>query len=360
MGVKLQDLVCRKKIDLSYLKGKIIAIDAPNVIMSLLNVSFKNAGDLMMDRTQRPISHLYGILYRVIFYYSKNLLPIFCFDGRVSELKRVITKDQLNDFRYTFKRYQEAMKKSDYGSARFITLSKEFFWPNIIMESRKLLNTLGVPYIDSPASAEAQCAELVKSGYAHYSNSQDYDSLLFGCPHIIQNLSKSQRRKVKGRWTYQKIEPQVIHLQETLDALEIDRFQLVDLSLLIETDFFPGIKSIGPKTALKLIKKYKSLEKVIIGGKDTYNFSKLSPDLISKVRKIFLLPDVIKSPSNLYWNPPDKSNVINLLCKDHHLNFKRVSNNLDKLEKNYHSCLQVFASKKTKPKIAQKTLDSVF
>lgn len=112
MGVKLQDLVCRKKIELSYLKGKIITIDAPNIIMGLLNVSFKNAGDLIMDRTQRPISHLYGILYRIIFYYNKSILPIFCFDGRVFELKIVITKDQLNDFRYTFKRYQEAMKKT--------------------------------------------------------------------------------------------------------------------------------------------------------------------------------------------------------------------------------------------------------
>ena len=72
MGVKLQDLVNKVSIDFSKLAGKIIAIDAPNIVMSLFNFARKNPdgtpAGLILDRTQRPISHLYGLLYRTYFF----------------------------------------------------------------------------------------------------------------------------------------------------------------------------------------------------------------------------------------------------------------------------------------------------
>ena len=84
MGVKLQNIVVRKQIDFHDLQGKIIAIDAPNIIMGLFNFTRKNPdgtyAGLILDRTQRPISHLYGLLYRVNFLYKKNIFPIFCFE----------------------------------------------------------------------------------------------------------------------------------------------------------------------------------------------------------------------------------------------------------------------------------------
>ena len=184
MGVKLQDLVFRRPIEFQELVGKIIAIDAPNIIMSLFNFTRKNSdgsyAGLILDRTQRPISHLYGLLYRINFFYTKKIFPIFCFDGRDSDLKKITTKDQLNDFRFTQMWYKEAIKSGDRVAAKQIALSKEYLWQNIIEESKELLGALGIPYIESPASAESQCAYLVKEGITHYSNSQDFDSLLFG------------------------------------------------------------------------------------------------------------------------------------------------------------------------------------
>ena len=220
MGVKLQNIINRKKIYFPDLAGKIIAVDAPNIIMSLFNFARKNPdgsyAGLILDRTQRPISHLYGLLYRTNFYYTKKIFPIFCFDGKVSELKKVITKDQLKDFLFTQRWYEEAMKDGKRDLARQIAMSNEYLWHNIIEESKQLLGTLGVPYIESPASAESQCAYLVKEKVAHFSNSQDFDSLLFGCPFTIQNLSKSLRRKVQGKWTYNKVEPYTINNNKIL------------------------------------------------------------------------------------------------------------------------------------------------
>ena len=361
MGVKLQEIIVRKHVALQDLEGKIIAVDAPNIIMGLFNFARKNPDGkhmgLILDRTQRPISHLYGLIYRINFFYSKRIFPIFCFDGRDSELKKLITKDQLKDFRITQSWYKQALECDIKELARQIALSKEYMWQNIILESKQLLSALGVPYIESPASAESQCAYLVKERIADYSNSQDFDSLLFGCSFLLQNLSKSLRRKIQGRWKYQKIIPQKINLQKNLDNLEITIFQLVDIGILIGTDYFPGIHGLGPKKALTLIRKYQQIEQVITNERQNYDFSKLTPEIIKKVRKIFLFPIVNENIEEFLWNPPDKSNVISQLCEDHYLNRERVVNNLEKFEKNYEKCRDFFIYERKQPKSIQLTLD---
>ena len=363
MGVKLQDLIIRKKIDIKSLVGSIIAIDAPNIIMSLFNFARKNPdgsyAGLILDRTQRPISHLYGLLYRVNFLYSKKIFPIFCFDGKVSELKRIITTDKLHDFQFYQKWYNSAIGRGDKDLARNIALSRGYLWHNIIKESKELLGALGVPYVESPASAESQCAYLVKQKIATYSNSQDFDSLLFGCPYMIQNLSKSLKRKVQGRWQYQKIEPFKIELQKNLYNLDITYFQLVDLGILMGTDYFPGIKGIGPKKALTLIRKYHTIEKIAFHEKDKYDFAQLSMELLHKIRRVFLFPDVNEHINELYWNMPNSSKVMTLLCKDHHLNEDRVHDNLGKLISNFNSCRAYFTHLEAKPRSIQITLDKL-
>ncbi len=361
MGVKLQNIIVRKAISYQDLVGKIIAIDAPNIIMGLFNFARKNSDasdtSLILDRTQRPISHLYGLLYRVRFYYSKGIFPIFCFDGKVSELKRVVSKDQLKDFLFTQKWYEQAVKEGNKKLARQIALSTEYMWQNIIQESKRLLGALGVPYIESPASAESQCAHLVKKRIVNFSNSQDFDSILFGCPSLIQNLSKSLRRKVQGKWQYQKIHPLHMNLHKNLKNLQISLFQLIDVGILIGTDYFPGITGIGPKKALTLIRKYKNIETLILKEYHNNDFHKLTPDIIKRVRKIFVFPEVLESLDNIHWNLPNKTRVMSLLCREHHLDKNRVNSNLIKFEKSYKTCREYFISKKDYLKPKQATLD---
>ena len=363
MGVKLRDLVIRHAIEFSKLAGKIIAVDAPNVIMSLFNFARKNPdgsqAGLILDRTQRPISHLYGLLYRTNFFYSKKIFPIFCFDGLDSDLKKLKTKDRLNDFLFTEKLYRSLLQSGNRNIAKQIALSKEYMWPNIIKESKQLLGALGVPYMNAPASAESQCAQLVKNKVADYSNSQDFDSLLFGCPRTVQNLSKSLRRKVQGRWRYQKITPVQINLKESLKKLTIDQFQLIDMAILIGNDYFQGVKHIGPKHAHKFLLKYKNLERVIQEENSNYDFSSLTQDIISKVRKIFLLPEVVDQYQDIRWNYPNEQKTLTLLCEDHHLNEERVQTNFDKFSTNFEKCRTYFEARKNSHRTIQNTLDQV-
>jgi len=363
MGVKLQDLVIRNEIEFSKLAGKIIAVDAPNIIMSLFNFARKNpdgsAAGLILDRTQRPISHLYGLLYRTNFFYSKKIFPIFCFDGLDSDLKKLKTKDRLNDFLFTEKLYKTLLQSGNKENARQIAMSREYMWPNIIKESKQLLGSLGVPYVNSPASAESQCAQLVKDKLAQFSNSQDFDSLLFGCPRTLQNFSKSRKRKVRGRWTYQKIAPVTIVLKDNLKRLGIDQFQLVDMAILIGNDYFQGVKNIGPKHAHTFLLKHKNLEKVIQEEKNAYDFSSLTPDIISKVRKIFLLPEVVSHSQDIRWNYPNEQKTLSLLCEDHHLNKGRVQTNYEKFSTNFEKCRTYFEAHKNSCITVQNTLDQV-
>ena len=364
MGVKLKELIVRNKIEFSELAGKILAIDAPNVIMSLFNFARKNPdgsrAGLILDRTQRSISHLYGLLYRINYYYSKKIFPIFCFDGLDSELKKLKTKDRLNDFIFTQNLYRSMLRSGNRESAKKIAMSREYLWPNIIKESKQLLGALGIPCMSSPASAESQCAQLVKDRIAHYSNSQDFDSLLFGCPHQIQNFSKSLRRKVQGRWKYQKVVPVVINLKANLKRLGIDQFQLVDIGILIGNDYFPGIRKIGSKHAYKFLKKHQNLEKIIYQEKENYDFSSLTQELIAKVRKIFLLPEVITQYPSLNWNFPNEQQTLSLLCEEHYLNRERVQKNLAKLLANFDKCRDYFETQKANPRTVQKTFLSNF
>jgi len=361
MGVKLKDIIIRNNINVSELAGSIIAIDAPNIIISLFNFARKNQdgsyAGLLMDQTHHPISHLYGLLYRINFFYSKLIFPIFCFDGKDSDLKRTIPNDQLKDFLFMQKWYQSTIESGEVEFAKAIASNREYQWQTIIMESKEILIALGVPYINSPASAESQCAQLVKDQVAHFSNSQDFDSLVFGCPHLLQNLSKTLRRKVQGKWIYQKLTPVRTDLAFNLRSLGINQFQLVDMAILIGCDYFPGIKGIGPKKALNLIKKHSSLEGVVSQEKSKFSFENLTSEIISQIRRIFLLPEVFQGYSEISWNMPNESLVYSLLCEAHYLNKERVQTNLRRLIQNYEKCRAYFINQdRISPKL-QMTLN---
>ena len=363
MGVKLGDIVLKKDLNYSELEGNIIAVDAPNIIMGLFNyirpTTDAREQNLILDRTQRPISHLYGLLYRINFYYSWKMCPIFCFDGKDSSLKRFITKDQLKDFRFAQNWYKQALENGNVSLSRQIALSKEFLWHNIIAESKQLLNALGIPYVDSPASAESQCAQLVKEDIASYSVSQDFDSLLFGCPRVVHNLTKSRRKKIKGKWKYEKIIPTQINLKENLSRLGISLFQLVDMAILIGTDYFAGIHGIGPKKAFQLIYKHHNLENIIIQERHHYDFSLLTYRLISQIRKIFLLPEVLKNISSFSWNYPLEGKIFELLCEEHHLSKDRVQKGIKSFIVNYSRCNEHFHNNYGKHQQVQMTLDQM-
>jgi len=195
-------------------------------------------------------------------------------------------------------------------------------------DSKRLLNLMGIPWVQAPSEGEAQAAHIVKRGDADYCASQDYDSQLFGAPRLVRNVTISGRRKLPGKNVYIEVEPEVIELEQVLKECGITHEQLIDVGILVGTDFNPeGIKGLGPKTALKLIKEYGSLENALPHIKNAE-----FPVEPQKIKEIFLHPKVTDN-YKIEWREPDVEGVIDFICRERDFSEDRVRKALEKMQK---------------------------
>ncbi len=112
------------------------------------------------------------------------------------------------------------------------------------------------------------------------------------------------------------------------------------MAILIGTDYNTGIKNLGAKTSILLIKKFGNIETIIENAQNKYDFSSLSPEKIDTIRELYLFPKVLENHTNIIWNEPHLEGIVDFLCKDHHLNQERVENNTAKLILDYKSCIK--------------------
>lgn len=254
MGVDLSDLAPQHEIDLKELNGKVIAIDAFNTLYQFLSIIRQMDGTPLVDDKGEVTSHLSGIIYRVTNLVEQGIKPVFVFDGKPPVFKAETIKARV-EIREAARQMYEAAKAAGSADAYKYAQASTSINAQIIKDSKELLGLMGIPYMVAPSEGEAQASYMVRKGAADYVGSQDFDSLLFGAPRMVRNIAITGRRKLPRKGVYVDVKPEVIELEEVLKALEITREQLVDMGILIGTDYNPGIYKVGPKTALKLVKK---------------------------------------------------------------------------------------------------------
>ncbi|MHA2357683.1 MAG: flap endonuclease-1, partial [Candidatus Heimdallarchaeaceae archaeon] len=265
MGVKkISDLFKGTPIELDQLRQKKLAVDAYNIIYQFL-ASIRGADGSLLSNTEGIVtSHLSGLLYRNARLIEKGIQLAYVFDGKPSQLKREEIKRRAEVKRKAREEYEEAIERGDLARARVVAQRTSVVTTSMIDDSKKLLNLMGIPVIEAPQEGEAQAAYLVQQKKVWATASQDFDSLLFGSPILIRNLTLSGRRRLPRSNRYITVNVEEYHQNDLLQALQLTKEQLVDMSILIGTDFNPdGVKGIGPKTAYKLIKQYGTLEEVI-------------------------------------------------------------------------------------------------
>jgi len=323
MGVKLSGLVEKKDLKWEQMEGKKLAIDASNVLFQFLSSIRQKDGTLLMDEEGNVTSHLVGLFSRVPNLMQKEIQPVFVFDGEAPALKekvRVLRHQRKEKAREKYARAALEEEEEEMGK-----YARQFSWVNSQMfdESKLLLQALGLPVIQAPSEAEAQCAYMAKKKVVWAAASQDYDSLLFGAPRLILNLTLSQKRKVAGgKQVY--ISPYLIELDSVLEKLHLTQDQLIVLGILIGTDYNPGgVPGIGPKKALKLVQSEKSFEKI---------FSSFSVDFDWK--EIFdTFKDIPVNDVSLKFGALDEEKVKELLVEQHDFSMDRVESTLEKLRK---------------------------
>ena len=254
----------------------------------------------------------------------------FCFDGKVPELKNKERERRKELKIEAEKKYKEAAKKKDlvemkkYAS-RTTRLTKE-----LIEEAKELLKAFGIPVIDAPSEAEAQASRIVRNKDAFAVASNDADVLMFGAPRFIRNLNLIGKRKKASKLAYETVKPELVELTENLNHLGIDNDQLIALSMLVGTDYnIGGIKGIGPKNALKLVKKYKSdLDSLFKESKWDEHFEFPWTDVFYLIKKI-----PVTDKYKLEWKNIDKNKIMKILVDKHNFSEERVNKTLSKLTK---------------------------
>lgn len=195
----------------------------------------------------------------------------------------------------------------------------------MVEDAKRLLDALGVPWIQAPSEGEAQAAHIARKGEVWAAASQDYDSILFGAPRLVRNLAISGRRKLPRRQAYVEVEPEIVELSRVLSEIGLSREQLIDLGILIGTDYNPdGVKGIGPKTALKMLKEHGSLDKILPQLQAEF------PENPNKIREVFLNPEVTDNYS-IQWKEPKPDEAIQFLCKERDFSEERVRNAVERM-----------------------------
>jgi len=319
VGVALRDILVpyKKPVGWESLAG-VAAVDAHNALYQFLSIIRQPDGTPLMDGQGRVTSHLSGILFRTLNFLELGIRPVFIFDGTPPDLKAGTIQERREVRREAGERWQEALARGDVEEARKYAQASSRVDDFVIRTSHELLDLLGLPTVQAPSEGEAQAAHMVARGGARYAVSQDYDLLLFGCPSLVRNLTVSGKRRVRGRTI--SVSPEHLLLDEVLQGLSLTREQLVEIGILVGTDFNEGVRGIGAKTAIKLVQEGKfaaTLEEKLPG---------YDP---GPVMQFFLEPPVTDD-YHLTWKNPDPEKIRSMLCDTYNFSQDRVNTALEK------------------------------
>jgi len=329
MGVQITELLPIKEAKLEDFSQKVVAIDAYNHLYQFLTTIRAPDGSFFTDPKGNVTSHLIGLFSRTTHLMKLGIRPVYVFDGEVPWLKKGEIQHRAELKVEAAERFKEAEEAGDVEdmkrfAARATRLTKE-----MVKDAKEVIEALGLPLVQAPGEGEAQAARMVTKGSAFAVASQDADSLLFGATRLVRNLSIEGRRKKAGVIGYSYVNPEVIMLQEVLSTLNITQEQLICLAMLVGTDYNKGgIKGVGPKTAIKLVKEHKTPEalfQAVEWGKSfSYGWQ--------EVFELFAKPKVTDDYT-LNFRGINKGKLKSVLCSEHNFSEQRVGSAIAEIEK---------------------------
>ncbi|XP_065064849.1 flap endonuclease 1-like [Rhopilema esculentum] len=310
--------------------GRKIAIDASMSIYQFL-IAVRADGSQLTNEQGETTSHLMGMFYRTIRMVDNGIKPLYVFDGKPPEMKS-------GELAKRSERRAEAQKQLEAANETGDAETVEKFSRRLVKvtpahneECKKLLTLMGIPYVDAPCEAEAQCAELVKGGKVYATATEDMDSLTFGSSIVLRHLTFSEARKMPI---------QEYHLDQVLSGLELSQEEFIDLCILLGCDYCNSIKGIGPKKAITLIKQHKHIEEVI-KNLDKSKYPIPEDWKFKESRELFKNPEVTPAAEiELKWSDPDEEGLIKFMCEEKGFNEDRIRNGSKKLGKARHSSTQ--------------------
>ena len=329
MGFNLSPLVVKRQLTLDDLKSRSLAVDANNNLYQFLALIRMRDGRPFTDSKGHITSHLVGLLLRTTRLIADyDIRPVFVFDGRPPELKMRTLEERRRYRERARVDWEEAVRRKDYLAAWSKAVTMNSLTRPMQDDAKRVLEMIGVPWVQAPQEGEAQAAHMAMRGDVWAANSRDYDSVLFGSPRLVRYVTISGQEFLPSKGRTRPLIPEMIELPALLNHLEITREQLVDLAIMVGTDFNDGIRGVGPKTALKLIKSYGILEEL------PEQYRHHLPETVNEVREIFLKPVVIDDAKILY-SGVKADELRQFLCGERGFSKERVELAIERMRKFY-------------------------
>ncbi len=326
MGVQLAELFPGRNTAFEELTGKRIAIDAHNALHQFLAIIRQPDGEPLRDSKGRITSVYSGLFYRTAKMMAGGIRPVYVFDGPPPRFKKLVVRERREVREAARARWEDALRRGDVKEARKHAQSALGLTTEMITNCRRLLEAMGVPCVMAPSEGEAQAAIMARRADVWAATSQDFDSLLFGSPRLLRNLTISGRRKLPNREVYVEVSPVVIELTEILQSLGIGQEQLVLLGLLVGTDYNQGgVPGIGPKKGLDIVR---GIEPGSFGDRVEWEFDVDYMELFN-----FFIKPAYSEEYDLSPRPLNGDQVANILCGEFDFSEDRVRRALDQVGK---------------------------
>eukprot|EP01026_Neomeris_dumetosa_P043434 TRINITY_DN3641_c0_g1_i7.p1 TRINITY_DN3641_c0_g1~~TRINITY_DN3641_c0_g1_i7.p1 ORF type:complete len:384 (+),score=56.60 TRINITY_DN3641_c0_g1_i7:51-1202(+) len=323
LGDKAEKCMKESKFDAYF--GRKIAVDASMHIYQFLVVVGRVGGETLTAETGEVTAHLQGMFTRTARMLESGMKPVFVFDGKPPTLKKDELDKRLGRREEAEAALQQAMETGDTKdvekySKRTIKVTKD-----MNEDCKKLLRLMGVPVVESPGEAEAQCADMARQNLVYGVATEDMDTLTFGAPRLIRNLMTPQsQNKPVCEFSY----------QEMLDELDLTADQFIDLCILCGCDYCGTIRGIGPIRALQLIQKQKSIE-AILDSLDRSKYPVPDPFPYKEARELFRQPetgDLEEIKTKLKWGLPDMDGLVQFLVNEKSFNEDRVRKTVERIK----------------------------
>lgn len=317
MGVILTPIVEPTAIALSDLRDRVLAVDGQGELYQFLALIRLRDGSPLADAAGRVTSHLSGLFFRTTRLLAEHGPKLaFVFDGAppVEKLAEIGRRREIKA-KYERER-EEAVARGDLDAAYSKATMTSRLTRDMVAEARELLRLLGLPVIQAPSEGEAQAAHMAKTGRAWAAVSKDYDTLLFSAPRLLRFLTIGGKEFLPSKGVFRPLVPEVLDLSAQLARWSITREGLIDLALLIGTDFNDGVHGIGPKKALKLVQQHGRIEDMPAEVRDAVGE-------VEAVRRIYLEPNVTDD-YELTFSDPDVDAIVRFLCDDRQFARDRV------------------------------------
>ena len=329
MGVAITSLIDATEIQIDQLQGKILAVDAMNMLYQFVTTIRQHDGTPLKDSKGRVTSHLTGLFSRCTRLMQKGIKLVFVFDDKMPDLKKEERARREKAKLKAIASFEEAKESQDLEGMKKFAGRSARLTANILQESKDLLTALGIPIVEAPSEGEPQAARMVNDGTCDYVASQDFDCLIYGAKKVVRNLSLSQKRKKINALTYKVVLPEVLILKSILEKLGLTLNQLRALAMLIGTDFnVGGVKGLGPKKGIALVKEYgEDFEALFKKVEFDKHASASWQDVYKTIKDMPTTGDY-----TLIWNDVNKEALTNLLVQEHDFLLDRVENALSSLE----------------------------